>query len=158
MLLTSQRTSHSNEELVYERVNLVRAREDTTSEQVKSEQIKISDSDEEPDHERVNFVRALVEQEVELIKFSPIKSEQIRTDIVASHLAATSNATAMAAEKKAEHIKLSFLAESSMSSRRMSLIFRLSCQCLFLTKDRISTTIGHPYSEDVALRRSIPTP
>ena len=48
-----------------------------------------------------------MEQETDLIKSSPIKSEQIRTDIVASHLAATSNAKAIAAEKKAqaEHIK-----------------------------------------------------
>ena len=65
----------------------------------------MSDSDKEQDHERVNFVLAGVEPEAELIKFSPIKSEKIRTDIVASHIAEASNAKAIAVEKKSEHIK-----------------------------------------------------
>ena len=103
MLRTSQRTSDLDEELVYERVSFVLAREDTPYELIKSEQIKMSDSDEEPDRERVNFVRALVEPEAELIKlrdFRPMKSEQVNSEIVTNHTAETSNAKAVAGREE----------------------------------------------------------
>ena len=61
---------------------------------------KTSDSDEELDHERVYFVRALVDWPAE-----PIKSEQIKSESVANHIAATSITKAIAAKEKAEHIK-----------------------------------------------------
>ena len=61
---------------------------------------KSSNSDEEQDHERVFFVRARLGQKAE-----PIKSEQIKSEIVANHIATTSNAKAVAAEKKADYIK-----------------------------------------------------
>ena len=94
-MLTSQRTSNSDEELVYEGVNFLLAKEDPPNEPIKMGLIRMSDSDEEQDHgtikvepikmsdsdegphcERVNFVRAGVEQEPVLVKFRPIKSEQ----------------------------------------------------------------------------------
>jgi hypothetical protein len=54
-----------------------------------------SDSDEEPGRERVYFVRARVDP----------PAEQINSETVANHIGAISNAKAIAAEKKAEHIK-----------------------------------------------------
>ena len=65
----------------------------------------MSDSDEEPDRERVNFVQARVEPEALIVRFRPIKSEQVKLEIVTNHLAETSNAKAIAAEKKADNVK-----------------------------------------------------
>ena len=67
------------------------------------EQIKTQGSGEEQDRELVHFVRAKLEPEAKLTKLSPFKSEQIKSKIVANHIATTSKAKAIAAKEKAKH-------------------------------------------------------
>ena len=105
MFWTSQRTSYSDEELLYERVNFVRAQEDSPSEPIKLEQLKMSDLDEEPDWERVCFVRARVEQESGTFMSRPIELEQVKLETVTNYISATSNAKNIAKERKANNIE-----------------------------------------------------
>ena len=108
---------------MYERANLVLVREDPPSVPIKREKTEMSDSDKElpfdmeqikasgsadvPGREQVNSVLARLEQEAKLTKLSPIKSEPIKSEITANHMATASNAKAIAVEKKAKHVKWS---------------------------------------------------
>ena len=88
MLRTSQRTSDPDEELMYERANLLRVRDDVKPESMVEEKPQELDQDDElpfdmsqikttgmaevSDRERVNFVRARLAQETEVTKSGQI--------------------------------------------------------------------------------------
>ena len=114
----------------------LRPSEDSPSEPIKPERLKMSDPDEEPDRERVCFVRARAEPEAGTIKSCPIKSEQVKLETVTNHITAASNAKTVAEEKKAYHIKRAITIveagnyqvtpSGGLPSRRARILWRIS--------------------------------
>ena len=165
MLRTSQRTrtSDSDGEMVYERANLVRVREDPQPEPMKEEKVQTSDHEEElpfdmdqiktsdmtgePDRERVNFERARLEPEAKLTKLSPIKPEPVKSEMVTNHITAAPNEKQIAEKKKAKRVKCA-LAIVEAGDYRVAMFGRLqanSARILWRADGSIIRRNGNKY-------------